>query len=67
MKYDSYFILKTAIFFLTYWSCKRNGLIRKIRLNSEFGTTQPGWQTITIHILPNISQTEATKHWNLVS
>ena len=59
MKYDFYFILKTAIFFLTYWSCKKNGLIRKIRLNSKFRTPQPGWQTITIHILPNISKTKS--------
>ena len=30
-------------------------LIRKIRLNSKFMTSQPGLQTIAIHILPNIS------------
>ena len=34
---------------------KQNGLIRKIRLISYFITSQPGYQTIVIHILPNIS------------
>ena len=34
----------------------KNGLISKIRLISKFMTSQPGKQTITIHILPNISR-----------
>ena len=33
----------------------KNGLIRKIRLNSNFMKSQPGKQTMTIHILPNAS------------
>ena len=36
----------------------KNGLIRKIRLISKFITLQPGKQTITIHILPNISRSK---------
>ena len=48
MKNAFYFILK-ALFVLK---------IRKIRLTSKFMTSQPGLQTITIHILPNISQSE---------
>ena len=27
---------------LTFWSCRRNGLIRKIRFISKFITSQPG-------------------------
>ena len=32
----------------------QNGLIKKIRLISNFMTSQPGEQTFVIHILPNI-------------
>ena len=38
-----------------------NGLIRKIRLTSKFVTSQPGLQTITIHILSNISQSKGNQ------
>ena len=31
------------------------GLIKKIRLTSKFTTSQPGLQTIAIHIMSNIS------------
>ena len=40
------------------WSCRKNGLIRKIRLTSKFITSQPGLGTIAIHILPSISQSK---------
>ena len=43
------------IFILTFWSHRKNGLIRNIRLISKFMTSQPGKKTIAIHILPNIS------------
>ena len=53
-----YFILKALsvlkifkIFILTFWSCGKNCLIRKIRLISKFMTSQPGRQTNTIHIM----------------
>ena len=46
------------IFVKTFWSCRKNGLIRKIRLTSKFMTSQPRQQAITIHILPNISQSK---------
>ena len=36
----------------------KNGLIRKIWLTSKFVTSQPGLQTIAIHILLNISQSK---------
>ena len=39
---------------LNFWPCKKNGLIRKVRLISKFITSQPGLQIVTIHILPNI-------------
>ena len=44
------------VFVMTFWSCRKNGLTRKIMLISKFMTSQPGLQTIGIHILPNISQ-----------
>ena len=38
----------------------KNGLIRKIRLISKVMTSQPGWQTISIHILTIISRSEGS-------
>ena len=38
-----------------------HGLIRKIRLTSKFMTSKPGLQTITIHTLPNISQSKGNQ------
>ena len=48
--------------FLAMWEY---GLIRKIMLLSEFMTSQPGWQTFTIHI-SNISWSKSnqTKKFN---
>ena len=40
---------------MTFWSFRKNGFIRKIRLMSKFMTSQLGEQTIAIHILPNIT------------
>ena len=68
MKNDFYFILK-ALFFLkifkffilTFWSSKENALIRKRKLISKVMTSQPGEQTIAIHILPNISQSKGNQ------
>ena len=39
----------------------KNGLIRKIRLISKFMTTQPGEQSIAIHILPNVSRSKGNQ------
>ena len=41
---------------MTFGSCGKNGSIIKRRLISK--STQPGEQTIAIHILPNISRTK---------
>ena len=30
------------VFVMTFWSCKKNGLIRKIRLTAKFMTSQTG-------------------------
>ena len=49
-------MMKNASYFKTFWSCRKNSLIRTIRLTSKFMTQQPGLQTIAIQILPNISQ-----------
>ena len=37
---------------------EKNDLIKKIRLISKFMTSQPGKQTIVIHILPYISKSK---------
>ena len=59
------FYLKSAfhsqdilVFVTIFRSCRKNGLIRKISLTSKFMSSQPGLQTIAIHILPNISQSK---------
>ena len=39
----------------------QNGLIEKVRLISNFKTSQPGQQTIVIHILPNISRSKGNQ------
>ena len=36
-------------------------LIKKIRLISKFMTSQPGKQTISIHLLPNISRSKGNQ------
>ena len=36
----------------------KNGLIRKISLNLKFMASQPGSQTIAIHVFPNISRSK---------
>ena len=36
-------------------------MIRKIKLISKFITSQPGKQTIAIHILPNISRSKGNQ------
>ena len=63
MKNAFYFILKALfcpqdilVFVTTFWSSRKNGLIKKIRLTSKLMTSPPGLQAIAIHILPNISQ-----------
>ena len=39
----------------------KNGLIRKIRSILKFLTSQPGHQTVAIHILPNISRSKGNQ------
>ena len=39
----------------------KNSLIRKISLVSKFMTSQPGYKTIAIHILANISRRKGNK------
>ena len=69
MKNAFCFILK-ALFFSRYLrfchdflvkKCIKNGLIRKIRLTSKFMTSQPGSQTIAIHIFSDISQSKGNQ------
>ena len=46
------------VFVLTFLFMHKNGLIKKIRLILKFLMSQPGQQTIAIHILPNISSSK---------
>ena len=39
----------------------KNSLIRKIRLVLKFMTSQPGQQTIAMHILPNTSRSKGNQ------
>ena len=48
-------------FVLTFHSCRKKGLIRRIRLISKFMTPRPAWQTIPIHIVSNISRRKGNK------
>ena len=52
------------VFVTTFWSCRKNGLIRKLKnskLTSKFMTSQLGLQTIAIHILSNMSQSKGNQ------
>ena len=44
----------------TFWSYRKNGLIKKIRL-----TSKPGLETIAIHILPSISESKDSQTMKL--
>ena len=64
----AFFVLKMfTFFFTTFWSCRKSSLIRKIRLISKFMTSQPGLQTIPIHIWPNISQSKDNQSYNITA
>ena len=39
----------------------QNGFIKKVKLISNFMTSQPGQKTIVIHILPNISRSKGNQ------
>ena len=74
MKNAFYFMLKGLFILKTFkvlsWVLghEGKGLIRKLRLISKFMASQTSKQTITIHILPNISQeVKAIRQWGLVS
>ena len=46
---------------MTFWSCRKDGSSRKIRLISKSMTSQLGQQTIAIHILPNILRSKGNQ------
>ena len=48
-------------FCLDFLVMQQNGLIRKIRLISNFLTSQPGQQTIVIQLLPVISKSKGNQ------
>ena len=71
MKNAFHFILN-AIFvlkifkFLSHFDDVGKSLIRKIRLTSKFMMSQPGLQTIAVHISHNISQSKLMKFGQLI-
>ena len=60
------FVLQIFTFLFCFWPCGKNDLIRKIRLIFKFMTSQPGEQTITIHILSISHEVKAVRQWNFV-
>ena len=61
-KNSCYFILKALFVLKIFKICPYLfGLIGKLRLISKFMTSQSGQQTITIHILPNISRSKGNQ------
>ena len=69
MKIFFYFTLKALvvpkIFKFLFWLFV-HGLIRKIMLISKSMTSQPGWQTIAIHIFTNISRSKRNQEMKFV-
>ena len=55
------FVLKIFKFFTSFWSCRKNGSIRKIGITSKFMASQPGLQTVAIHILSSISKSKGNQ------
>ena len=49
------------VFVTTFWSYRRNGLIRKIRLTSKLMTSQTRLQTISIHVMHKTSQNKGNQ------
>ena len=57
------FVLKILSFVLTF-SLVEKRLVRKIKSISKFMTSQPGKQTIVIHVLPNILRNKDNQAMN---
>ena len=57
------FVLKILSFVLTF-SLVAKRLVRKIKSISKFMTSQPGKQTIVIHVLPNILRNKDNQAMN---
>ena len=55
------FVIKMLKFCLDLLIMYKKGLIRKIRLTSKFMTSQPGKQTIAVHILSNMSSSKSNQ------
>ena len=56
--FEALFVPKILKFCLDFLVMQKNSLIRNIRLISRFMTSQPGKQTVAIHLLPNISRSK---------
>ena len=50
---------------MTFWSCRKNDLIREVRLTAKFMTPLPDQQTIAIDVLTNISQNKRNQTMEL--
>ena len=52
------------IFVLTFWSCRKTAWLEQY---GKFAMSQPGKETIAVHILPISQEVKASRPWNLVS
>ena len=62
--YMHYFLAFFFAICTIFWPFRKNGLIKKIRLILKFMTSEPGYQTIVILILPNIAQSKGNQAMN---
>ena len=62
---EALFVLEMFKFYLDFLVNYKYGLVRKIRLFSNFMMSQPRKQTIVIHILPNISRSKGSQAMKL--
>ena len=59
----------TYVFVIAFWSCRKNGLIRKIRLTVEFMTSHHNLinKQLQYTYWPISHEVKAIRQWNLVS
>ena len=51
---------------MTFWSCRKKGLIRKIKLTSKFMTSQPAHKQLQYKYCPISHEVKATRQCNLI-
>ena len=56
-----------SVFVTTFWSCRENGLIRRIRLTSKFMASQPVYKQLRYTYCLISHKVKVTRQWNLVN